>query len=369
VLEDQSWKGPYSQESHTRLGPSIMPDCLQTGDWLARSPTGGLFLLSPNLTNSPLAPKSPLPEQWAVLEQGIRDYFSKQDFTEARTPLLVPSPGVDHCTDFLKVQGVASKKKWFLPTSPEIHLKKMLCLGYTKVFEISRSFRDDFVSPYHQPEFSMLEWYRAFGDLNDLLDDFEKLVVRLKKGADVGPEMSPHRYTVRSLFKHLFSFQLSPETTMEEMRSLLTSQSVEYRDEEDWDDLFHRIFFEKIEPFLKTLDWVYILDWPKTQASLARVENGWAQRVEIYFEGLEIANGYLEENSPQKNREIFQMQKEKRASSGREPSGGDSRFFRFLEVGMPPAAGIAMGVDRFFMIISGEKKIQTTRFFPEPESF
>lgn len=360
------WPGPFPLQSHARLGSSCPPGVLLSGDWVARSPLGGVYLLAPN--ESGLEIPSVVPGRdlnWSHMISEIRRYFLGSQFLEGRTPILVPSAGVDHFIDFMEVTGVASGRRWQLPTSPELHLKKLLCQGYERVFELSPSFRDDWLSSCHQPEFTMLEWYRAFSDLNDLLSDFEKLVVRLKEGADRGPVLEPERYSVRGLFKELFSFTLTPETSFRDLRELLQRQGVSFEDDDHWDDLFHRLFLEKIEPELQKKQWVYILDWPQSQASLSRVDKGWAQRVEIYYKGIELANGYLEENCPRRNEKVFNAQRELRKNDQRADPGHDPEFFNELQKGMPPAAGMALGLDRFFMVIQDLPSIDHTRPFPE----
>ena len=162
------------------LGKSIPHNFLVRGDIVA-VPTdhSAIYLLSPNLTPEPPDLEKEPWQDWRTFLDTVDSYFLSEQFQQARTPFLTKCPGVDHHIDFLKVEGAVSNEEWYLPTSPEIHLKKMLCRGHEKVYEIKTCFRDDFIGQNHQKEFTMVEWYRAYGSLEDLSEDIIMIIKKL----------------------------------------------------------------------------------------------------------------------------------------------------------------------------------------------
>ena len=159
--------------------------------------------------------------------------------------------------------------------------------------------------------------------------------------------------------------ELTPKTSQAELLQVASNHRINVAEDDSWNDLFFRIFMEKIEPQLGQSGPVVLKNWPASQASLARVQDGWAQRFEIYWQGKELANAYLEENNPEKNRKIFTEQNQLRAKQGKEVAPLDESFFSILQGGMPPAVGIALGLDRLFAIAMGQENLQQVRPFPE----
>ncbi len=310
-----------------------------------------MYLLSPSLNKDVLVDPNAL--KWSEFLDQVDGHFKALGFNHLRTPYLVPCPGVDHHIDPLSVVATKSQQKFFLPTSPEIHLKKYLCQGYENLFEIKNCFRDDFKSPYHRTEFTMLEWYRAFSDLNDILDDVKSLFLAVFKKPLMFREVS-----LFELFKEQLHFDLKPDTSIDELRSLLGQNNLHWTGDDDWNDLFFRIYIEKIEPALDIQKVTVIKDFPPTQASLSQINNeGWSERFEIYYQGVELANAYLEVNNPQENRARFQTEADLRHKKGVQPVFMDQDYFDKLSAGMPPAAGIALGLDRLFMLQNQDRDI------------
>ena len=349
------------------LGPSCPISCLRAGDWVAWCGSRQVFfLLAPCLGEAPAVPPETMKmEDWVGFLDQIRHHFKEKGFQEILTPYLVPSPGVDHHIDFMRVKGVHTGREWSLPTSPEIHLKKYLCQGYEKIFEIKSCFRDDLPSPWHQSEFTMIEWYRAFASLRDMAQDLEQLFCRLN------PQMPPFQnITMAELFKQRLGVKLSPHTSLGDLQNWADQQGVEWSPTDDWNDLFFRLFMEKLEkPLgLGETSWggetswrkgglghtapLLVWNFPPQQASLAKIgPDGWTQRFELYWKGVELANAYLEVNNPQENRERFEKEGGKRASSQRTKAPLDENFFQWMDHGMPPSSGLALGLNRLFELI------------------
>lgn len=341
------------QMQHPELGVSIPADCLRRGDVIAfNKSTEAFYLLSPCLEPSPKLFNDQA-KKWSQFLGKVRGFFEREGFLHLDTPFLVESPGVDHHIDFMRVQGVQSKKQWHLPTSPEIHLKKFLCQGYENIFEIKKCFRDDLPGVHHKPEFTMIEWYRAYASLSDIAEDLKKLCAFL---SDKGVEFE--ETSIQQLFKEVLEVDLNPNTSREELLALNTRLGTSPRDDDDWNDLFFRLFIEFIEPKLGSGP-VFLWGFPPQQASLSQIgSDGWCQRFELYWNGVELANAYLEVNDPILNEDRFQLEQELRQKSAKEGSAFDLDFFKQMYGGMPPASGIAMGLDRLFMVLSGASHLE-----------
>ncbi len=331
---------------HPHLGVSIPHTLLVSGDIvLFCSQRKALFLLSPSgRLNEKLF--DPEPEEWSGFLSQVESFFTCHHFLHLRTPFLVSSPGVDHHIDFMTVRATATGRQWCLPTSPEIHLKKYLCQGYDRIFEIKNCFRDDLPGPHHLPEFTMLEWYRGFEDLPKAVEDISELLKHLLK-----KPVPVDRVHLSQCFKAQTSFVLKADTSQEELLDWACQLNIKTHPGDQWNDIFFRIFMEKVEPHLGKENPMVIFDWPHQQASLAQInKEGWSQRFELYWRGVELANAYQEVNDPSENIRRFEMEQELRRKEGRPLCDFDENFFREMESAMPPSVGVALGLNRLFML-------------------
>lgn len=377
---DQGWNVTLLREGQrrNRIFPKIflkeVPDLevdllLKVGDLVAISDEGELTLLAPSL-----APLSTRDFRWEDLRLWqdyvfwLREFFREQGFVEIQTPTLVPCPGTEpsldvFATDFLRG---SRRERLYLPTSPELHLKKALSLGAEKIFEIKKVFRNGEVTEHHQPEFTMIEWYRAYQSLEAIKRDVTELVNFLAlKMPDLRAPQAIDSWTIPELFQKYCGFDLSPSTTRDEMKSLAVKLGVDATAAESIDDYFFLIFMEKIETRLAADRLSFVEKYPPYQAALARLTTeGWGDRFEVYWQGLELANAFHELNDPEVQKQRFAEDLAKKREMGKEPVPLDSEFMQCLEAGMPPSAGIALGVERLFMALTGIQKISATRMFP-----
>ena len=295
----------------------------------------------------------------------VETFFSQRAFKRGRTPFLVASPGVDHHIDGLGVEGSSTGRRWSLPTSPEIHLKKLLCQGVDRVYEMKTCFRDDLIGPQHQVEFAMLEWYHCYCDLAGLLEEAKELLQQLWTELSLEGEFRWQRRSLASLFADYTGFLLKPTTTREELAQWARGLAIEIGQDDSWNDIFFRIFIEKVEPHLGRDGFLFVDHWPHQQASLAQLnQEGWAERFEIYWQGVELANAYLEVNDPAENRRRFLAEAELRVQDGKSDNPWDEDFFKQMEAGMPPCAGIALGLDRLFCLLFNRGHLENGRCFP-----
>lgn len=364
---------PPQTVPHPILGENASPAILKAGDAVAyNQQTNACYLLSPSLVESPVQNGTLLQNtaaqnqvDWQLFVETVRQYFTKKGFTHWQTPTLLESSGIDAHIDFFSATGTRTQRRYYLPTSPEFALKKAMADGQTKIFEIKSAFRDDDKSKTHEPEFTMIEWYRAYANKWQLLKDFEDLIKEIteKLNLPTRPPATIKKTSIAEVFEKQIQHKLTPTTTKQELKKILQQKQMDTSPSDDWDDLFFRLYIEFIEPNLGKDDPEAIYNFPQSQGSLSRqTEEGWSDRFEIYWQGIELANAYQEQNNPKAIEERYKSEIQKRITLGREPHPLDEEFLQKMHQGFPPSAGIAMGLDRLWMVLTRSKQIQ--RSFP-----
>ncbi|MEN9722997.1 MAG: hypothetical protein RJB38_983 [Pseudomonadota bacterium] len=315
------------------------------------------------------------------VERLIRDFFESRDFLETRTPLLVPCPGMEpHIRPFRLETGA------YLPTSPEFAMKRLLVGGLEKIFQITPTFRSEPKSTTHHPEFTMLEWYRAFAGMSEIMNDTEQLLefLALKilgkpeilfQGRRFSVQTPWPRLSVRELFQKHAQIDLVEASTSEKlashcMRLKLGPAGVTSKElaQEPWDDLYFRIWLNVIEPQLPQDQALFVYGYPPSQAALSVIEthadgSRWARRFEAYAAGIELCNAFEELTDPteQRARFIKDMQLREQVYGDSFPRTPlDEEFLQALEEGLPPSGGNALGVDRLIMLLGNEPDIRFT---------
>lgn len=353
-------------KTEIKLSFSDLSDYLKDQDWVVFRKINPqhfeVFLLAPCLAD-PLILKSnsEIQKKWSQFLKNVQDFFEQKQFHSIRTPTLVTCPGTEPFLDLFSVELIKNgkKEKRFLPTSPEIHLKKALSAGYQNIFEIKNCFRNNEVSLKHRPEFMMLEWYRSFADLEVIKKDCENLLRFL--GADFEKIQTQ---SMSDLFKKYLNYELTPQSPFQELKSLALAHGLAVEDYQLWDDLFYLLFVEKIEPFLETQQPLFVEKYPPSQAAFSRLtKDGWGDRFELYWKGFELANAFHELNDPFIQQQRFQEDLELKKKLGKEIPPLDPEFMQALQSGMPPASGIALGLERLFMAIHGIEDIHELQLF------
>lgn len=317
------------------------------------------------------------------VEGAIREFFESRGFLETRTPLLVPSPGMEPHIRPFRAQGLAQGGgSAFLPTSPEFAMKRLLVGGLDRIFQLSPAFRDEPRSSTHEPEFTMLEWYRAYAGYEDIQRDSEELFAAIGRAVGGKPELTFQgrridltppwpRLRVRDLFLQHAGVNLVAANTGELLAAECRRLGIACDLARDtWDDLYFRIWLNRIEPLLPAERAVFVTRYPASQAALAVVDSDsdgsrWARRFEVYAGGLELGNAFEELTDPveQRRRFVEDMDLRARAYGPEFPKSPlDEEFLEALEEGLPPSGGIAMGVDRIVMLFADEPEIAYTRW-------
>jgi lysyl-tRNA synthetase class 2 len=284
--------------------------------------------------------------------QAIRCFFLEQDFLEIETPLRIPAPAPE-----FHIDAVASGE-WFMHTSPELCMKRLLAAGFPWIFQICKCFRAGERGDRHLPEFTILEWYRGGTDYRTLMDDCEALIssvaaelgfggVFSRAGREIRLSPPWDRITVRDAFERYTA------TTAAEALAM---------------DRFDEILAAEIEPHLGRNRPLFLYEYPVELAALARVKEGdpgIAERFELYVAGLEVANAFSELTDAREQRRRFEEASRDRRLAGSAPYPMPERFLAALPK-MPPSAGIALGVDRLAMLFADRSRIDdVVAFTPE----
>jgi lysyl-tRNA synthetase class 2 len=292
--------------------------------------------------------RTALVERSAIFSR-VRAFFQEKGYLEVETPFRIPAPAPEAQIDAIPSAG------WFLQTSPELCMKRMLAAGYERIFQICRCWREGERGARHLSEFTMLEWYRAGSDYLDLMQETEALVLAAAgrnniryRGHAIELDLPWERITVAE------AFQLYAGTTVEEALSAGT---------------FDEIMVERVEPKLGLTRPTFIYDYPACCAALARlkkVEPAVAERFELYIGGLEIANAFSELIDVEEQTGRFEAGAAERAASGKAVYPVAEKFLSALG-GMPESAGIALGLDRLVMVLLDAEKIDEVVAFTTEE--
>jgi len=293
----------------------------------------------------------------------IREFFKGEGFAEVQTPMLVPMPSTEPNLEVFESQLRTSKdpmgKRAFLITSPEYALKKLIAAGVGSVFEITRSFRnEEEITTAHNPEFTILEWYRTGADYMKIAEDFERMMIKIVGGEEL----------VYQGIKYDLSLPW-PRISFEEAFSKYAGKKIQDIKDED----FYTVFYNEVEPKLRESKRpTFVFDYPISQAALARKKPNdprFAERWEVFLAGMELGNCFSELTDPIEQENRLKKDLMLRKDLGKTEYSMDEDFVNALKSGMPECAGVAVGVDRLIMLAADVPTIAETMFFPAGEMF
>ncbi len=295
--------------------------------------------------------KQTLPLRARII-RSIRDFFEERGFLQVETPSRIPAPAPEPYIDALP------SRDWYLQTSPELAMKRLLAVGHERIFQICHCWRDEERGRFHLPEFTLLEWYRTGADYTHLMTDCEELLrsvaaavpgsARISfQGTEVDLAQPAERLSVREAFR-----RYTPLSAEEALRC----------------DRFDELMAVEIEPRLGIGQPTILYDYPAARGALARRKSddpGVAERFELYLCGVELANAFSELTDPTEQEERFRLDREERRLAGKDPYPLPRPFLDDLKT-LPPCAGIALGVDRLVMLLLDLPSIdQAVAFTPE----
>ena len=315
----------------------------------------------------------------------VRRFFAAAGFAEVDTPALQKSPGLEphlHAFATRLIEPGEDAREIYLHTSPEFAMKKLLAAGMERIYQLARCFRNGERSALHHPEFTMLEWYRAGATYRDLMVDCEALLQAVLaalgkqeffwRGKSADPSLPWLSISVAEAFQKFCGIDLLATCADSENPSLglLTDAArplfIVPHAGDTWEDLFFRIFLEKIEPQLGIGAPAILYDYPIAMAALARPKKDdprLAERFELYVCGLELANAFGELTDAGEQRRRFRADQEKRRTRYGEAYPVDEDFLAALAE-MPESAGIALGFDRLVMLAAGAARIDDVLWAP-----
>lgn len=295
----------------------------------------------------------------------VRDFFLSRKVLEVESPTLSHAGGTDPQLDYFEVNSDPAQ---YMMTSPEFHMKRLLAAGFGDIFQITKSFRMDEYGSHHNNEFSMVEWYRVGMSQEKLMDEVEELVSVI-----LGSSLNARRTRWIDAFKNYagvdpFCKDLMNFAETCEFHNIPVPEHCGMMGREDWWD-YLMVFV--IEPVLASNGPEFIIDYPPSQAALAETfvdkdGRAWARRFELFVDKVELCNGYTELTDAAEQRRRFNADLEIRRKMGKPLPPIDEHFLAALDSGMPACSGVALGLDRLFMLALGKKEISDVILFPSP---
>jgi lysyl-tRNA synthetase class 2 len=283
-----------------------------------------------------------------TINKKIRSFFTDAGYVEVETPCRVKCPGIDPYID-----AIPAGSGFYLATSPELQMKRLLALGIPRIYQITHAFRSNEHGSLHNSEFTMLEWYRTGTDYWGIMEEIEQLLIHLmgrdSENQDIPliNKISFQRMSVDELFREQAGWE--PSKAWDEDRYFL-----------DW--------VNKIDPYIATIPFVFIYDFPAPLSSLSKLKTNNHQvceRVELFIRGLEIANAFSELTDPLEQEARFKKALGKRRMMKKEEYTIDEKFLDALKGGIPACSGVALGIDRLIMALYGYTEIGMVQAFPE----
>jgi elongation factor P--(R)-beta-lysine ligase len=303
-------------------------------------------------------------QQRALMLSAIRAFFDDRNVLEVETPLLsrfcVTDPHLDSFSTTFR------GRDYYLNTSPEYAMKRLLASYPVPVYQVCKSFRNDELGRFHNPEFSMLEWYRPGYHMTDLINEIGALVAHLARCMDIDLDCDYRVISYQQAFETATG--LNPHTLLPEQCyqyaldhdiDIPQGMSVDRRDKNDWLDW---LLTQCVLPALPQGRFTFIYDYPESQSALAQLEQDSrgqmvAKRFELLYGELELANGFVELTEPQQQYARFEKDNRQRLAMGKPQVRIDEYFMAALKSGIPYCSGVAMGLDRLLMILTGAQSI------------
>lgn len=326
----------------------------------------------------------------------IREFFLKNKFLEVETPTIVACPGTEPHFNFFKTEISFGNKGMLacLTTSPEYAMKKLLAAGFSKIFQICRSYRNGEIGCFHNPEFTILEWYRSNADYKVIMNDVENIFLYILrslykqnqkskiKNKKLGENFLIYqnqkidlslpwpRLTMKQVFEWV-GINLDKVLDFKSLAAVAKKRGYTVNRGERFEDIFFKIFLNEIEPRLDRKRPLILMDWPAEMAALSKRKKSdprYAERFEVYIGGLELANAFSELTDPIEQKKRLKKEQRLRKKMEKEVYNIDKEFIAALS-SMPPSGGIAMGVDRMVMLFTDAKSIEEVLFFPAKQIF
>jgi lysyl-tRNA synthetase class 2 len=290
--------------------------------------------------------------------RAIRRWLDERGFLEVETPILQPLYGGALARPFVTHHNQLDRD-FFLRIADELYLKRLIVGGLERVYEIGKDFRNEGVSHKHNPEFTMLEWYEAYADYNDIADRLEELISYVAEEVGYEGPVDFSRPWKR----------LTLQDAIRDKAGIDIYGGDELPGEGTWAKRVDDLLSKQVEPDLH--DPTFVMDYPKELSPFAknhRSKEGLVERFECFAAGMEFSNAFTELNDPDEQRARFEQQRADQAAGDEETQPYDEDYVEALEYGMPPTGGIGVGIDRLTMILTGRRSIREVVLFPAMRS-
>ncbi len=304
----------------------------------------------------------------AKVISAIRRFLDDAGFVEVETPVLQPIYGGAAARPFVTHHNQL-ERDLYLRIATELYLKRLIVGGLERVYEIGKNFRNEGVSFKHNPEFTVLEWYEAYADYEDVARRCEALVAYVAQAAGYAGELdfsAPwRRETLAGAIGSRAKVDILANRELASLQAAMREQGLEVPEEDTWGQLVDHLLSKYVEPEL--IQPTFLFDYPVEISPLAkrhRSEPGLTERWEAFVAGMEIANAFTELNDPDDQRARFAEQQRYAAEGDEEAQPLDEAFVQALEHGMPPTGGIGIGIDRLVMLLTGQRTIREVVLFP-----
>ncbi len=326
--------------------------------------------------------------------KAIRAFFEAKEYHELESPILTPVLPQERYLDPLMIQSEfnneSKSSEMYLIPSTERFNKIILAAGLGNHFVVTKVFRGlEEISPNHSPEFTMLEWYTLGSDYIGLMKETENLLLYVKKyvdkklkqnfipqftyqGRSISLSTPWYRFSVDNLLRKYCKISLSQIFTLKKITGYAKSQNIKIQTDDDWQSIFELIWNEKVELNLPKDKPVFVYDYPKQICPLTKTKDSdpnVCEKVELYIAGKEIANGYTELRDFREQNSRFLIEQQARKILGKKSISFDHEIIRALESGIPPVAGMGLGIDRLAMIFANASSISEINYFPASEMF
>jgi lysyl-tRNA synthetase class 2 len=315
-------------------------------------------------------------EKRARVVTAIREWLDARGFLEVETPVLQPLYGGALARPFTTHHN-ALDRDLYLRIATELYLKRCVVGGIERVYELGKDFRNEGISPKHNPEFTMLEWYEAYADYTDAAERLEQLVAHVaervlgktkveREGVEIDLAPPWRRVTLQEAIADRTGIDLAQRPSREQLAAALGSEA---DPAEGWGKLVDGVLSKLVEPTM--IQPAFVLDYPVELSPFAkrhRSEEGLVERWEAFVGGIEIANAFTELNDPDEQRRRFEQQRSELQRGDQEAQPFDEVFLEALESGMPPTGGAGLGIDRLTMVLTGARSLREVVLFPAMRS-
>jgi lysyl-tRNA synthetase class 2 len=305
----------------------------------------------------------------AKIVSAVRRYLDERGFVEVETPVLQPLYGGAAARPFT-THFNALDRDFYLRIATELYLKRLIVGGLERVYELGKDFRNEGISYKHNPEFTMVEWYEAYADYEDMMRAVEELLPRVAQAAGYDGEIDfggPYRRVgLIDVIQEATGIDVMAYETGAELAAAVKAANIDIpTDGLEWPGLVDDLFSKQVEPTL--VQPTFVVDYPKALSPFAkdhRDKPGLVERFEVFANGMEVGNAFTELNDPDEQRARFEAQVRLAEAGDEETTPYDEVFVEALEHGMPPTGGIGIGIDRLVLLMTGHKSIREIVLFP-----